>query len=317
VTRSVVALAFAVVAAAAGCGSDASNESAKQRPVTSSAPKPRKVVGLPGSIVDVGGHYLYFQCVGRGSPTVVLEAGFGGDVHAWDFVQPAIGTTTRTCSYDRAGLGASEAMPGVHDADDEIHDLEVLLQRARMRPPYVVVGHSYGGILVRLFAFKHPRQTDGVVLIDSSHPQQARATARALAKAHLVPQLRRTLAIPLVADGVALRRSFGLGRRVSTLGRTRLVVITAGEADEANNVPPPVRRVLARTWLGLQNELAALSPDHVHAVALYSDHFVQAIGGQPDVVTRAVRTVVRRARAHTGLPSCRETFRGVRGVRCL
>jgi len=280
-------------------------------------PKPRNAVGLPGQIVDVGGHLLYFQCVGRGSPTVLLEAGFGGGVRDWQVVQPALGATTRTCSYDRAGLGNSSPIRGVHGADDEIRDVEVLLSRAAIRPPYVLVGHSYGGILVRLFAFKHPRQTAGVVLIDSVHPEQARRTAQALAAAHVAPQLRRSLALPLVADGVAVRRSFALGRRVSSLGRTRLVVITAGELDPLNNFPPPVDRVLARSWLALQNDLAALSPDHLHVVALNSDHFVQSAGGQPDVVIRAVRTVVRAARTRRGLPSCRETFRGLVGVRCL
>ena len=285
--------------------------------MSSSAPKPQNAVGLPGQIVDVGGRRLYFQCIGTGGPTVLLEAGFGGGVRDWAAVQPALGATTRTCSYDRAGLGNSSPIRGVHDADDEVRDLGVLLSRAEIWPPYVLVGHSYGGILARLFAFKHPRQTAGVVLIDSVHPEQARRTAQALAAAHVPPQWRRNLALPLVVDGVAVRRSFALGRRVSSLGQTRLVVISAGEVDPLNNFPPTVDRVLARSWLALQNDLAALSTDHVHAVALYSDHFVQSAGGQPDVVIRAVRTVVHAARAHRELPGCRETFRGLVGVRCL
>src|SRR4029077_14893887 len=98
---------------------------------------------------------------------VVLEAGFGGNSGNWSAVQRTLGRTTRTCAYDRAGLGNSLAMPGVHDAGDEIADLQRLLDHAHLAPPYVLVGHSYGGLLVRLFAHAHPHQTAGGGLVDS------------------------------------------------------------------------------------------------------------------------------------------------------
>ena len=100
-------------------------------------------------------------CVGSGSPTVVLEAGFGADTFTWRDVQPQLGRTTRTCAYDRAGTGNSVAPPGVRDARDEIADLRQLLARARIDPPYVLVGHSYGGVLARVFAHLHPTETAG------------------------------------------------------------------------------------------------------------------------------------------------------------
>jgi pimeloyl-ACP methyl ester carboxylesterase len=89
-------------------------------------------------MVDVGGRRLYVECVGSGTPTVLLEAGFGGSSRDWTPVLQEIGRTSRTCAYDRAGLGDSDAMPGVHDAGDEIRDLERLLDRGQIEPPYVL-----------------------------------------------------------------------------------------------------------------------------------------------------------------------------------
>jgi pimeloyl-ACP methyl ester carboxylesterase len=91
-----------------------------------------------GRLVGIGGgRSLYIECTGTGSPTVVLEAGYGGSSKSWLDVQPVLGRTTRTCAYDRAGLGSSVAMPGVHDAGDEIRDIDRLLRAAAIPPPYV------------------------------------------------------------------------------------------------------------------------------------------------------------------------------------
>ena len=97
----------------------------------------------------------------------MLEAGYPGDSTTWRDVHGQLGQTTRTCAYDRAGLGNSPPMRGVHDARDEIADLQRLLGAAGIRPPYVLVGHSYGGMLARLFASERPEETAGVVLVDA------------------------------------------------------------------------------------------------------------------------------------------------------
>ena len=136
--RALVALACVL----AGCGTHGSKTTRL----------PPEIDG-PGRLVAIGGgRSLYTECVGSGSPTVVLEAGFGADLFAWRAVQPQIGRRTRTCAYDRAGTGSSAAPPGVRDARDEIADLRRLLARAHLRPAYVLVGHSYGGVLARVFA---------------------------------------------------------------------------------------------------------------------------------------------------------------------
>ena len=243
------------------------------------------------------------------------EAGFGGDVTDWMWVQPQLGRATRTCSYNRAGINSSSAIPGVHDANDEIRDLERLLDRAKIRPPYVLVGHSYGGLLVRLFAARHPDDVAGIVLVDSSHPDQEKRMDAALPPPPALTQLRDQVALPKVVEGVAVRKGFALARTVRSLGDTPLVVLTAGKKQWRNPFPRPINRRLHTVWLQLQDELAALSSEHVHAVALRSDHFIQTSGGQPDVVVRAVRSVVRATNDDEPLPSCARMFRGTH-VRC-
>lgn len=275
---------------------------------------PRTVPGLEGSIVDIGGRYLYFECVGEGSPTVLLEAGSSGTTRSWRDVQPRLAAATRTCSYDRAGLGGSAALPGVRDATHEISDLEQLLERADIEPPYVLVGHSYGGLLALLFAQEHAEDVVGVVLVDALHPGFRR---RALA---LVPEdaefgdLRWELG-RAVLGAVDFRASEEAARRVRALA-TRLVVVGAGQRQDPD-LPPRLDRSLRELWDAHQERLAALSGDSVHVVALRSDHVVQSrLTGQPEVVVRAVRAVVDAEREAAGLAACARIFRGLT-VRCV
>ena len=120
-----------------------------------------------------------------------------------------------------------------------------------------------------------------------------------------------------VQQGVDLAASEALASHVRSLGHTPLVVITAGThaADWGRVVPPRLARALDRLWTTMQDELASLSSDHVHVVALRSDHLVQRRDGQPGVVIRAVDTVARAARDHRPLPPCRQLFSGS-GTQC-
>jgi pimeloyl-ACP methyl ester carboxylesterase len=270
-------------------------------------------VGATGRLVPIGdGRSLFLDCVGSGSPTIVLEAGFGGSTHDWDAVHPQLGETTRTCAYDRAGIGNSPARARTHDAADEIDDLEHVLAAAHVGPPYVLVGHSYGGLLVRLFARAHADDTASVVLVDSMGRNQTQRTMAIWPKSQF-RQLRRVLAQP-VRDGVDLAAGEALAARIRTLQDTPLVVVTAG-SETFGGAPPSLARGLDRLWTTMQDELAALSSDHVHVVAVYSDHLVQGPQGQPDVVIRAIRAAVAAARDDTPLPPCARLFHGD-DVRC-
>lgn len=295
-----------------GCGG---HEQAGRPAATTKPARAVPVIVGSGRLVSIGGgRSLFLDCVGSGSPTVVLEAGFGGDTFNWREVQPELGRTTRTCAYDRAGLGNSVALPGVHDARDEISDLQRLLQSAHIDPPYVLVGHSYGGLLVRLFARAHPGEIGGVVLVDAMGRDQTRRQLAVWPRSEAAA-LRRHVARP-VRDGVDLAAGEALGAHVRSLGDIPLAVITAGTHDnEWGRAPARLARALDRQWRSMQDELAALSSDHVHVIARRSDHFVQGIDGQPRVVTGAVDAVVDAARQRTALPPCTRLYSGP-DVRC-
>jgi pimeloyl-ACP methyl ester carboxylesterase len=126
----------------------------------------------PGQLVDVGGHKLHIQCVGEGSPTVILEAGQGGLSSDWVWIQPEIAKTTRVCAYDRAGVGWSEPGPAPRDAEQIVQELHTLLENAQIPGPYLLAGHSYGGLYVRVYAATYPETVKGMVLIEAAHPDQ-------------------------------------------------------------------------------------------------------------------------------------------------
>ena len=126
----------------------------------------------PGELVDIGGHRLHINCTGAGSPTVVIEAGLGDWSTTWAaYVQPEVAKTTRVCTYDRAGMGWSEAGPLPRDAAQNAKELHTLLQNANIPGPYVMVGHSLGGLVVRVYAHDYSSEVVGVVLIESMNPK--------------------------------------------------------------------------------------------------------------------------------------------------
>jgi pimeloyl-ACP methyl ester carboxylesterase len=129
-------------------------------------------------MVDVGGYRLHINCTGTGSPTVVIDAGLGDWSASWSsWVQPEVAKTTRVCTYDRAGMGYSEAGPLPRTAEQFAKELHTLLQNGGIPEPYVLVGHSMGGLPVRVFAHAYAADVAGVVLIESMNPRQAKPAA--------------------------------------------------------------------------------------------------------------------------------------------
>ncbi len=122
----------------------------------------------PGRLVDIGGRRIHLHCAGTGSPTVILEAGASSFAIDWSLVQPEVATSTRVCSYDRAGSGWSDARPDVETPTRVIQDLRRALDTAGEKPPYVMVGASRGGLFVRLFHATYPDDVAGMVLVDPS-----------------------------------------------------------------------------------------------------------------------------------------------------
>jgi pimeloyl-ACP methyl ester carboxylesterase len=127
----------------------------------------------PGEMVDVGEHRLHMNCLGQGSPTVVLDGGWGYTSVEWSgWVQPEVARHTRVCAYDRAGMGWSEPEPGPPDFTQTADELHTLLQEADEEGPYVLVGHSLAGLYSRIYADRYPEEVAGMVLVDSTHPDQ-------------------------------------------------------------------------------------------------------------------------------------------------
>lgn len=118
------------------------------------------------------GRRILYHCQGKGSPTVLLEASWAGAHGHWGEVQPHVAKLTRVCSYDRAGYGRSDSGPLPRDGDATVRDLRAILDAARIRGPYVLAGHSAGGLYARLFADRYPKEVVGMVLVDSSVEHQ-------------------------------------------------------------------------------------------------------------------------------------------------
>src|SRR5439155_20942603 len=133
----------------------------------------------------------HLYCIGKGSPTVLLEAGGGDDWLIWQKIQPELANTTRVCSYDRPGVGWSDLQPGTRDAKHLAGELHSLLQQAAEKGPMVLVGASVGGFYIRQFAFTYPSEVVGLVFVDSSTPEQIAAIPGSAYSAELIRQKHR------------------------------------------------------------------------------------------------------------------------------
>ena len=131
----------------------------------------------PGKMYTVDGHAMRIDCMGSGSPAIVLDAGLGNDGLIWGGVQPVLAKTTRVCSYDRAGFGWSDALPAPRDAEHIASELHGLLAAAGINGPVVLMGHSIAGMYIREYATRYPTQVAGLIFVDGSTPLQNRNPA--------------------------------------------------------------------------------------------------------------------------------------------
>jgi pimeloyl-ACP methyl ester carboxylesterase len=238
--------------------------------------------------VDTGGHALNMLAGGEGTPAVIFEAGFGAGLASWSPVQSQIAKFARTVSYDRAGIGSSEAGPKPRAAKQIAAELHLALQNAKITPPYILVGHSFGGIYARVFADMYPREVAGMVFVDPSqeafddwtrtHKEARREAAEEqIAKA---PQGVRD-------ESAEVSTSYAQARAAKVPAGIPVILLTATKDD---TMPAAVRKV----WTEKHEEWIAKVPGGKHIVVEQSGHFIQ--GDQPQVVIDAIRQVVEQVR---------------------
>src|SRR4051794_25873218 len=259
------------------------------------------------------------HCTGSGSPTFVLEGGLGQTQETWDRIGSGFRQLGRVCTYDRPDLGSTPKLPtdAKRTVSDQVSTLEGSLKAASIEPPYILVGHSWGGAIVQAYASKHADDVAGVVLVDSSHPDAIPAALSVIPPAPTdlddpyagTRQLLHGLDEPsTTAEHVDLEASRKTLHKAD-LHDIPLVVLNAATNELVAALPTPLRRRADGIWVDEQSELAALSDDSVHAIARLSGHFIQ--NDQPDLVLAAMRGVERAARAHGKLEPCRAIFRGL------
>src|SRR5918995_2078470 len=290
----------------------------------------------PGEMVDVGGYSLHINCVGQGSPTVVLDGGSGEWSAQWVRVQREVSGTTRVCSYDRAGMGWSEMGPEPRDAKQISIELHTLLKGASIEGPYVLVGHSFGGLYVRTYAARYPDEVAGVVLVDSSSPKQV--SHQPVTRDSNEPQRQSFAVVPrLVRLGVSLPARLGVVRLLSKLDpaspelpqqqREQIDALTPSTRQWSTTAleflaPTPTLRLGSEgslgnkplavvtagesepSWLKRQDDLATLSSNSIHRVVkgatheslLYERSDSQATSAAIDEVVAAVRNDRQLAR---------------------
>jgi pimeloyl-ACP methyl ester carboxylesterase len=258
-------------------------------------------------MVDVGGYELYYECSGQGTPTVILEAGSGGDSSAWAAVIHGIEGTTQVCAYDRANTGRSDKVPGPRTYHEMTHDLQVLLEKAHIGGPYILAGWSMGGNIVRIFADQHPGEVSGVVLVDSAHPDNGLRLLACLQpepadESENIRYLRQWFTWmsdsthePLSRDseGINTLVSNQQVRDVDTLGDLPLVVISQAPNIPALGYPidvsPEIDACLQQTWQDMQGELEGLSSNANRLMARVG-HGIPL--EQPELIVQAIHDLI-------------------------
>lgn len=239
--------------------------------------------------IPVDGRRVHLESAGHGRPVVVLEAGLGGSVDSWSEVLPPIAGYTRVVAYDRAGLGGSSPGPTPRTASRLVEELGAALAASGEPGPYVLVGHSFGGAIVRLFAFRHPEKVAGLVLVDATHEDfpSREALLRASAGRRRIDSVVLLEREAVRAEWEVMDQSLEELRVADRMPDVPIVVLTAGRFDGAPSV--------ATLWLDFQNDLAGRFPGAVHHVAEKSGHAIPF--EDPEAVVRAVREVVDAVRA--------------------
>jgi pimeloyl-ACP methyl ester carboxylesterase len=288
----------------------------------------------PGVFVEVSGYKMHLYCDGprESTPAVILESGLNDSWLSWFKVQPPIAKFARVCSYDRAGVGWSDAQPGEPDSQTISLRLHSLLRNAGIKPPYILVGHSSAGLHVRVFQKMYPAEVSGIVLLDASHPDEMnrmppqiavgrskrrfkfellkltmpfgipRLTGRCgdgpaeIKNLLRTAQCRRLWMETQEAEFDAFDKSVDESRAAASLGSLPLMVLSHDPkiGGRPGVLPADIAERSEIAWARMQEELSRLSTSGSHIVAQGSAHYIQF--DRPDLVVDAVHFVVDASR---------------------
>jgi pimeloyl-ACP methyl ester carboxylesterase len=314
--RRIAAGIVMIVVAIAGCGA------IYQRVCES---RDRRVYPMPGRLVDVGGYKMHIDCMGDGAPAVILDSGLGDNYTSWRKVQPRVAQFTQVCSYDRAGLGYSDSSPGRRNSQVFAEELHTLLRNAGIEPPNVLVGHSMGGFDVRIYTSLYHGEVAGMVLVDSSHPEQQKRLPPAvndIAAGWVREQEFFEFTMPFglprwlgfcssdaevraadcnfrnlresVAELKSISESAAQTAATGTLGDLPLAVLSQDPDAPQYDLPEDLVEPTNHAWQQMQNELAQLSSRSAHGTAKYSGHYIQL--DRPELVIDAIQSLIEQVR---------------------
>jgi pimeloyl-ACP methyl ester carboxylesterase len=258
---------------------------------------------------NIGGYLLAYECTGTGSPTVILEAGYtaSGISTYGPVIVPTLARRTRVCTYDRAGDGLSDARPASVrplTGATQARELHTLLRVIRAGPPYVLVGHSYGGMITREFAGLYPGQVAGMVLLDASSEPEVAVYDRL----HAGPWIDGTVQ-NAPNQKINIHATVRQLERAPSLGHMPLIVVTAGILQD-----PWLKTVPALEGKA-QTRLASLSADSIHVLDRGIGHLIPAL--DPRIVIAATMAVLAAAASGHRLAPCQQVFRSVPTAECL
>src|SRR5215207_5480984 len=289
----------------------------------------------PGELVDVGGYSLHLYCTGEPrAPTVVMDSALGGTVLDWQLVQPEVAKFARVCTYDRAGMGWSEAGTQPRTSRQIVKELHTLLGNAGVRGPYVVVGHSFGGTNMQVYASQYPDEVAGMVLVDSAlEDEEAITLTRSLQPSPVLLKILATIGVtrlPYTLGGEApgqtspdlldeqaaisshrkdafavadetssLEESFDENRAAPmSLGDKPLIVLTAGplpsEVLTSQGLSQEQARQMDEFHSESQVDLTRRSQNAKQVIVEDSGHYIHV--EHPDLVKDAILQVVEAAR---------------------
>ena len=271
---------------------------------------------IPGRLVDIGGHRLHIYCVGEGVPSIVFDSGVGGFSLEWSRVQNVLARRTRVCAYDRAGYGWSDLGPLPRTSERITRELHTLLERAGVAGPYIIAGHSFGGYNAQLFARNYPDQTAGLVLIDSSHPEQIERLpgpepgtvkrVRPGSNSYVVSWFFPHPNFPDENALMAQRIMQSWQHKMTWREEMTVFSVSAKQVKASRPMPEVPVLVLTRgrsfwpgysngdeterVWMELQDELSQLGANPVHLIAERSGHVIHL--DQPGIVITAMQTML-------------------------